>query len=124
MNADQFNAFMQTFRNGMAALIPEAPAAHAPVPKIAVKIPTFREAPKENIIIWMLQVQNLFNDQGIVNKATRIYYAATGFEDAVLHWYLNRIALAGEEVAFDTWNNFADALRLTFQPPNYQQCVR
>ena len=38
---------------------------------------------------WMLQVQTIFAAQGIVNDATKVHYATTGFEDAVLHWYLN-----------------------------------
>ena len=60
MDVNQFNAFMQAFQDGMNILIP-GPAPAANTPKISVKIPTFREAPKDNVIIWMLQVQNLFN---------------------------------------------------------------
>ena len=87
----------------MAALVtalPAAPAPGAPTPKISVKIPTFKGALKENVMLWMLQVLNLFNAQGIVNEQTRIHYAATGFEGATLHWYLNLIAVAGNAAAF------------------------
>ena len=87
MDAQQFAAFIAAFQANMAnltAAIP-APAAHVPTPKISVKIPTFKGAPKENVMLWMLQVQNLFNAQGIVDEQTRIHYAATGFEGAALH---------------------------------------
>ena len=127
MNQQQFTAFLQAFRTEMQAMVPanaNAPAPAANIPKISVRIPTFKGAPKDNVIIWMLQVQNLFNAQGIVDEPTRIYYAATGFEDAALHWYLNRIAAAGNNVAFADWTAFANALRTAFQPPNYEQYVR
>jgi hypothetical protein len=95
MDNAQFNTFLAAFQANMAAMvaaIPPAPAAPgAPTPKISVKIPTFKGAPKENVMLWMLQVQNLFNAQGIVNEQTRIHYAATGFEGAALHWYLNLV---------------------------------
>jgi hypothetical protein len=119
MDAQQFAQFMQTFQDGMDALVPApAPAAHHP--KISVKIPIFRGAPKDNVIIWMLQVLNLFKAQGIEDEHTQIYYAATGFEDAALHWYLNKVATAGNDAAFDDWEDFATTLRAAFQPPNYK----
>jgi len=126
MDAQQFNTFMAAFQTGMTALIP-APAAHNPTPKIAVKIPTFKGAPKENVMTWMLQVQNVFKAQGIEDEQKRICYAATGFEDAALQWYLNKVAAANdeeEENTFEDWNTFADELKNSFQPPNYQQYLR
>ena len=65
MDNQQFDAFMAAFQAGMTALVS---AAHGPSPKIFVKIPTFKEAPKENIMTWMLQVQNLFATQEIVDN--------------------------------------------------------
>jgi hypothetical protein len=82
MDAGQFDAFMAAFQNGMTALVP---AVHQPSPKISIRIPTFKDTPKDNIMTWMLQVQNLFNAQGIEDDYKKIYYAATGFEDAALH---------------------------------------
>ena len=84
MDPQQFATFMQAFQDGITALIPEphAPGNH---PKIFVKIPIFRGAPKDNVIIWMLQVLNLFKAQGIEDKQIQIYYATTGFEDAALY---------------------------------------
>ena len=70
----------------------------------------------------MLQVQNLFNAQGIEDDQKKIYYAATGFEEAALHWYLNKVAAAAAEEAehaFADWADFATQLRHAFQPPNY-----
>ena len=119
MDADQFNVFMAAFQTGMTALVP---AVHNPSPKISVKIPAFKGAPKDNVMTWMLQVQNLFKAQGIEDDQKKIYYAATGFEEAALHWYLNKVAAAAaeeEEHAFADWTDFATQLRLAFQPPNY-----
>src|SRR3979490_626475 len=128
MDNAQFNTFIAAFQANMAAMvaaIPPAPAAPgAPTSKISVKIPTFKGAPKENIMLWMLQVQNLFNAQGIVNEQTRIHYAATGFEGAALHWYLNLVAAAGNNAAFADWTAFANALRTAFQPLNFEQYIR
>jgi hypothetical protein len=118
MDADQFTAFMDTFQAGMAALVP---AGHNNNPKISVKIPTFKGAPRDNVMTWMLQVQNLFMAQGIEDAQKKIHYAATGFEDAALHWYLNRVAAAAaadeNEPAFNGWVEFATQLRQAFQPP-------
>ena len=85
----------------LTATIPAPAPVNAPnTPKISVKIPTFREVPKKNVILWMLQVQNLFKVQGIDNELTQIYYATTGFEGAAFYWYLNRVAATGNQVAF------------------------
>src|SRR5438477_12240156 len=75
----------------------------------------------------MLQVQNLFVTQEIEDKQKKICYTATGFEDAALHWYLNKVAAANaahEDHAFDDWKDFATNLHQAFQPPNYQQYLR
>ena len=85
---------MAAFKTGMTALVP---AVHNPSPKISVKIPAFKGAPKDNVMTWMLQVQNLFKAQGIEDDQKKIYYAATGFEEAALHWYLNKVAAAAAE---------------------------
>ena len=127
MDGQQFNAFIAAFQANMAAMvaaIPAPAAPGAPTPKISVKIPTFKGAPKENVMLWMLQVLNLFNAQGIVDEQTRIHYAATGFEGAALHWYLNLVAAAGNNAAFADWTAFATALRTAFQPPNFEQYIR
>ena len=104
MDAGQFNAFMTAFQDGMAALVTPPPANNNNNLKISIKIPTFKGAPKDNVMTWMLQVQNLFNAQGVEDDQKKIYYAATGFEEAALHWYLNKVAAAkalDEENAFD-----------------------
>src|SRR5271168_3146900 len=127
MDGAQFNAFIATFQINMAAMvtaIPAAPAPGAPTPKISVKIPTFKGAPKENVMLWILQVLNLFNAQGIINEQTRIHYAATGFERAALHWYLNLVTAARNTATFADWTVFANALRTAFQSPNFEQYIR
>ena len=120
---------MTAFTQGLAGLVPAQPqAVHAPaVPKISVKIPIYHAAPEENVMTWMLQCQNIFAAQGIVDPQTRIQYAATGFEGAALHWYLNRVqaaAAANQPNVFADWNAFATALRTAFQPPNFQHYLR
>ena len=93
MDTQQFTQFMTAFTQGLAGLVPaQQQAVHAPaVPKISVKIPIYHAAPEENVMTWMLQCQNIFAAQGIVDPQTHIQYATTGFEGAALHWYLNRV---------------------------------
>jgi hypothetical protein len=98
MDANQFAAFIQNFNTAVANAIAAGQAqvqqgqqgqgqgqAAAPTPKIGVKIPTYKGDPNENVVIWLLQVQNLFHAQGIVDGATKIHYVATGFEGTALH---------------------------------------
>ena len=85
MDTDQFAAFMVVFQDSMANLQIGQVLATVFSSKISVKIPIFKGAPKDNVMTWILQVQNLFKAQGIKNDQTRIYYTATGFEEASLH---------------------------------------
>ena len=64
MDIDQFNVFMVAFQTGMTALVL---TVHNPSPKISVKISAFKGASKDNVMTWMLQVQNFFKAQGIEN---------------------------------------------------------
>jgi hypothetical protein len=118
---------IQALTDGLAALRPEEAPVGAPHPKISVKIPIYRASPEENVMTWMLQCLNIFQTQGIVNEQTHIGYVAIGFEGAVLHWYLNKVQAAqaeDQEHVFVSWNEFATALRTSFQPPNFQQHLR
>ena len=129
MDAQQFQDLMTALAAGLQNLIPAQQQAQggAPAPKINVRIPTYKGAPEENVITWMLQCQNIFQAQGIANEQQRIYYAATGFEGAALHWYLNRVQVAqanNNADVFNDWTAFATALRTAFQPPNHQQYLR
>ena len=94
------------------------------LPKISLKISIYKEKLKENVMVWLLQVQNLFRAQGIEENASKIYYAATGLEGPSLYWYLNKVQVAGDNAAFNDWNEFMVQLRAAFQPPNYQQHLR
>src|SRR5271170_1291359 len=117
MDVEQFAAFMITFQYGITALVPAQNNNNNP--KISVRISTFKGAPKDNVMTWMLQVQNLFNAQGVEDDQKKIYYAATGFEEAALHWYLNKVAAAkalDEDNAFANWADFATHLKYAFQP--------
>src|SRR5437763_5618307 len=92
--------------------------------RISVKIPSYKGEPKENVVAWLLQVQTIFQAQGINGDTTQINYAATGLEAAALHWYLNRVMAAGDQAPFANWDAFATAIRQAFQPPNYQHHLR
>src|SRR5215213_2249375 len=121
MNAmQQLVASQQNLANAMEA------GGNAPNnPKISVRIPIYKGEPKENIVAWLLQVQTVFKAQGITSDAARIHYAATGLEAAALHWYLNKVVAAGENVApFEEWTAFVNDIRQAFQPPNYQHHLR
>ena len=52
-----------------------------------------------------------------------IHYAATGFEDAALHWFVHKVKSATVP-AFADWKDFAKSLKEAFQPPHYQQHLR
>src|SRR5215213_3384624 len=93
-------------------------------PKIAVQIPPFKGEPKENVVAWLLQAQNVLRTQGITDEAIQVNYATTGFKDAALHWYLNKEVGNNNTPPYSTWTTFADALRVAFQPPNFQQYLR
>ena len=124
MDEGQFNIFMEGFTNAMHALAGGHGHAHHPAPKISLKILIYKRKPKENVMVWLLQVQNLFRAQGIEENASKIYYAATELEGPSLYWYLNKVQVTGDNAAFDNWNEFMVQLRAAFQPPNYQQHLR
>ena len=102
MNTEQFTQFMI----GMTALVegmtqqqqhlqtvtaetPKTPSTSTP--RISVKLPVYKGEPKENILVWLLQIQNVFETQGIATKQAKIQYATTALEDGALHWYLNKV---------------------------------
>ena len=51
MDTDQLQILLTAFQAGIAAVANNAPANN---PKISVRIPTFRGAPKDNVMTWML----------------------------------------------------------------------
>jgi len=75
-------------------------------PKISIRIPSYKGEPKENIIAWLLQVQTVFQAQGITDDTARISCAATGLEAAALYWYLNKVVAAGNNAPFADWDTF------------------
>ena len=59
MDATQFNTLLQALTQGLQGLVPpqvQQPAVAPATPKISVKIPTYRAAPEENVMTWMLQL--------------------------------------------------------------------
>jgi hypothetical protein len=57
--------------------------------KISIQIPIFRGDPRESVTAWLLQVETVFDAQGIPADQTdiRINYATTGMRDAALSWW-------------------------------------
>ena len=119
MDAQQFTDFMKAFKDSMKALAPAKDAA----PKLFIRIPTYRGEPNENVDMWLRQVRNIFHAQGIKEEGTMIHYAATGFEDAALHWFVHKIKNT-HTPAFADWKAFTKALKEGFQPLHYQQHLR
>src|SRR5436190_18569793 len=130
MDAAQFQTFMKAFNDTIKALgkgtasgSSSSSSPNVSAPRIAVKIPTFKGEPNENVVVWLRQVKNIFYAQGIKNEGPMIHYAATGLEDAALHWFVNKVKDATGP-AFTDWANFSKALKDAFQPPNYQHYLR
>src|SRR5437016_1448138 len=95
------------------------------MPKIAIKILSYKEDTSENVLSWLLQTRNIFRAQGINDGTTRIYYATTGLQGAALYWYLNKVqATQQNQQTFTRWNDFMTQIRATFESPNYQQHLR
>jgi hypothetical protein len=57
------------------------------------------------------------------DEGQMIHYAATGFEGAALHWFVNKIKDTTTPI-FTSWDNFKKELKTAFQPPYYQQYLR
>ena len=132
MNEEQFQTFLQTFTNSMKAVLQEkgkekagsggSSSSTASIPKISLKIPTFRGEPGENVVVWLRQTKNVLRAQKVTDDATAIYYSATGFEEAALHWFVHKTKDTTN--AFTSWDDFTKQLKDAFQPPHYQQYLR
>jgi len=137
MDAEQFTQFML----GISALVdkisqareqpvtveagtPSVVTSPVSIPRISVKLPVYKEEPKENILVWLLQIQNVLETQGITADEAKIQYAATALEDGALQWYLNKIKATQGHTPYDSWDAFVAAIQSAFQPPNYQQYLR
>jgi hypothetical protein len=143
MDNQQFVQFMNMFQQMVQGQTALATAIHGQqptqnvaqqnaqqggnIPKISVRIPTYKGEPTENALAWLLQVEGIFKAQGIKDEQTRLNYAVIGFEGGALHWYLNKVQIAkdaGHANVFADWATFTNVLKESFQPPNYQHYFR
>ena len=130
MNTEQFNKFMSGFTTLVEGIAKqgqktsETDASSTAAPRISIKLPTYKGEPKENILVWLLQIQNIFETQGVTTDKAKMHYAATALEDGALHWYLNKVKIAKGQMPHKTWNDFIAAIQTAFEPPNYQQHLR
>jgi hypothetical protein len=126
MNTQQFQQFMAAFQNSMKALATvdkgkgtasssSSGSSHS-TPKISIMLPKYKGEPNENVVVWLRQVKNIFYAQGIKDEGTMIHYAATAFEDAALHWFVNKVKDASG-TAFTSWADFVKALKNAFNLP-------
>jgi len=106
------------------SIAPAGPAAPPAPPKISVHIPIFKGDPQENVVAWTLQVVTIFAAQGIVDNATKVYYASTGLKEAALHWYLNKTLENNGQPPYNNFDVFSAAIKAAFQPPNFQSYLR
>ncbi|CAG8589158.1 6279_t:CDS:2 [Acaulospora morrowiae] len=58
---------------------------------ISLRIPMFKREARENVHIWLCQTKNILHAQEVTNKGQMIHYATTGFEEAALHWFVNKV---------------------------------
>ena len=133
MDPMQFQQFMKAFQDVTKALVDKGKgtasssssgSSSTSGAKISVKIPTYKGEPNENVVVWLRQVKNIFHAQGILDEGNMVHYAATGLEDAALHWFVNKVKDATTGPAFNTWAEFCKSLKESFQPPNYQHYLR
>ena len=122
-DVDKLVAALTQLTQAMSQQQPQTQQQNLPpiVPKISVQIPPFTGESKENVVAWLLQVQNVMVTQGITTETAQINYATTGFRDAALHWYLNKVVANNNTPPYTDWDAFATAVRTAFQPPNFQQ---
>src|SRR4051812_30699407 len=92
--------------------------------RLNAKLPIYKGEPGENIMMWTLQVNSVFQAQGITAPQQQIAYAATALEDSALHWYLNQCQQNGGNVPWTAWTDLVTALKQAFQPPHYQAYLR
>jgi len=88
------------------------------VPKISIKIPEYKGETNENVVVWLRQVKNIFHAQGIKDEGIMVHYAATGFKEAALHWFVNKVN-SSQTDPFPDWDTFKKELKGAFQLPNY-----
>jgi len=72
-----------------------------------------------------MQVQIIFETQGIDLVTMRCQYASIGMKGAAMHWYLAKIRAHNNiGVLWNDWAAFKTAVTIAFQPPNYQAYLR
>ena len=127
-----FDTLMANFQqlikvqNALAQVIQakEGSGSNSSNPKISIRVLTFKEDPKENITVQLLQCYIIFETQEIADSQLRIRYNAIGLEGVALQQYLNKIQIAGEDDAFDGWRDFQKHIKAAFMPSNYQHHLR
>jgi hypothetical protein len=139
MDAEQFNQFMLSItalvdkisqpREQPVTVEAGTPSVSTPsvitspvsIPHISVKLSVYKGELKENILVWLLQIQNILEMQRIITEEAKIQYATTTLEDGALQWYLNKIKATQGHTPYNSWDAFVTAIQSTFQLPNYQQ---
>ena len=134
MDPNQFQQFMDAFANTMVDVVKEIKkekgkgivsssgslSSTDAAPKILLRIPIFKEEPGENVEVWLRQTKNIMRAQNMKDEGQMIHSAATGFEGAALHWFVNKIKDTTTPI-FTSWDDFKKELKTAFQLPHYQQ---
>src|SRR6185369_9775869 len=91
MNPQQLKNLLQALtaavtNNNQLQQQPNQQASAVNIPRIAVQIPIFKGDPRENVSASLMQVQTIFETQGIDLVTIRCQYASTGMKGAAIHW--------------------------------------
>ena len=137
MDSNQFQQFINTFVNTIADVVKKIKKDKGKgvasgsgslfstdaASKISLRIPIFKGEPGENVEVWLRQTKNIMRAQNMKDEGQMIHYAATGFEGAALHWFVNKIKDTTTPI-FTLWDDFKKEPKTAFQPSHYQQCLR
>lgn len=109
----------------LETLVAKHASSQQPTSSLSVQPPKFHGSPRENILTWLFQVENIFQAKRVTDS-DRLLYVSSLLADSALMWYQNLFqAIAeGSHPPLRSWAQFVLLIRTAFQPPNQQLQLR
>jgi hypothetical protein len=76
---------------------------------------------KENVVTWMVALDEIFQSQQMTDSSEKISTAASLLDGPALQWYVN---LRQRHERPDSWDEFKILLKNAFQPADFQEHLR